>query len=258
MSYAEVNGTRLWYDVAGEGPAVVLIHAGIVDSRMWDEHVEAFGERYQVARYDQRGFGLSSVPDAPYSDVADLAALLDELEIDRAALVGTSRGGSIAINFTLTHPERAWALVPVATGLGGFRFNPYSEEQDARYEAAEEAGDWRAAAEVDLEVWAPMGAEGRVGELVYANAQAAETEHLAQPLDQPAIGRLAEIRVPTLVITGDRDVQGMTEIGDLLEREIERARRVHIAEADHLVPMRQPEPFARAVLGFLDEHRPSI
>lgn len=255
MGYAEVNGTKLWYEVDGDGPAIVLIHEGIVDSRMWEDQVAPFAARYRVLRYDLRGFGRSPAPTAPYSDVDDLAALLDELGVERAALVGASKGGSIAINFTLTYPERVWALVPVASGLGGFRMNPYSAEQDARYEAAEEAGDWRRAAEVDLEVWAPLGSEGRVGELVYDNAIAAATEHYAQGLDRPAIGRLGEIRVPTLVVTGDQDVPEMSEIGDLLEREIERARRVRIADADHLVPMRQPEKFTGAVLGFLDEHR---
>jgi 3-oxoadipate enol-lactonase len=255
VGYADVNGTRLWYEVDGEGPAVVLLHAGIVDSRMWDEHVPAFSERYRTIRYDFRGFGRSPAPAGPYSDVDDLRALLDELQVERAAPVGVSKGGSIAINFTLTYPERVWALVPVASGLGGFRMNPYSAEQDARYEAAEEAGDWRRAAEVDLEVWAPSGSGGRVGELVYDNASAAATEHYAQGLDRPAVGRLGEIRVPTLVVTGDQDVPEIEEIGNFLEREIERARRVRIGEADHLVPMRQPEEFTGAALGFLDEHR---
>jgi 3-oxoadipate enol-lactonase len=255
VGYAEVNGTRLWYEADGDGPAVVLLHAGIVDSRMWDEHVPAFSARYRTIRYDFRGFGRSPAPAGHYSDVDDLRALLDELQVERAALVGVSKGGSIGINFALTYPERVWALVPVASGLGGFRMNPYSTEQEARYEAAEEVGDWRSAAEIELEVWAPMGAEGRIGELVHANARAAETEHFAQGLDRPAIGRLGEIRVPTLVVTGARDVREMTQIGDVLERDIEGARRVHIAEADHIVPMRQPEEFTGAVLGFLDEHR---
>jgi 3-oxoadipate enol-lactonase len=250
------SASGLYYEIAGEGPVVVLIHEGIVDSRMWDEHIDSFAEHYSVVRYDLRGFGRSPAPDAPYSDVDDLAALLDELGIKQAALVGASKGGSIAINFTLTYPGRVWALVPVASGLGGFRFNPYSPEQEAAYDAAFEAGDWRRAAEIDLEVWAPMGAEGRVGTLVYENARAAETEHYAQPLDPPAIGRLGEIRVPTLVVTGDRDVPEMTEIGDLLEREIDRAQRARIAEADHLVPMRQPAEFSRIVLEFLSALAP--
>jgi pimeloyl-ACP methyl ester carboxylesterase len=250
------SASGLYYDIEGEGPVVVLIHEGILDSRMWDEQVGAFAERYRVVRYDLRGFGRSPAPDAPYSDVDDLAALLDDLGIERAALVGASKGGSIAINFTLTFPPRVWALVPVASGLGGFRMNPYSAQQDERYDAAVDAGDWQAAADVDIEVWAPMGSEGRVGELVYANARAAETEHYAQPLDPPAIGRLDEIHVPTLVITGDRDVPEMTEIGDVLEREIEGARRVRIAEADHIVPMRQPAEFNRIVLDFLSAVAP--
>ncbi|MGH3131318.1 MAG: alpha/beta fold hydrolase, partial [Gaiellaceae bacterium] len=176
--------------------------------------------------------------------------------IERAALVGVSRSGSIAINFALTHPGRVWALVPVASGLGGFRMNPYSSEQKEAYDAAAEAGDWRRAAEVDLEVWAPLGGEGRLGELFYENARAAETEHHARPLDPPAAGRLAEISAPTLVVTGARDVPEMTEIGDRLEAEIAGARRFVLQDADHIVPMRQPEEFSGLVLAFLDSVRP--
>lgn len=255
MPHVRLNGTRLWYDERGVGPAVVLVHAGIVDARMWDEHVDALAERHRVVRYDQRGFGHSARPEAAYSEVEDLRALLDELGIEEAVLVGVSKGGSIAINFTLTYPERVSALVPVASGLGGFRFNPYSAEQEAAWEAAYDAKDWLRTGDVDLEVWAPLGSEGRIGELVRANAAVAEVEHLAQPLERPAVDRLAEIRVPTMVVTGDRDVDGMTDIGDKLEAEIRGARRVVIEGADHLVPMRKPDELERALLGFLDDAR---
>lgn len=259
MALLELEGARLWYEARGSGPVVVLLHAGIVDARMWDGLVETLAERFTALRYDQRGFGRSSPPQSAFSDVDDLRALLDELAVDRAALVGVSKGGSVAIGFALEHPARVWALVPVASGLPGFRprVPPYSPEQEERYDLALDAGDLRSAAEVDLEIWAPLGSEGAIGELVHANARAAETEHLAEPLERPAAGRLEEIAVPTLVVTGDRDVPAMTEMGDRLEAGIAGARRVVVEGADHILPMRKPEDFRRVLLEFLIEAAPA-
>src|SRR5436190_22523092 len=105
----------LRYEITGDGaPPVVLLHEGIVDSRSWAKVVPLLVPHHTVVTYDQRGYGRSPRPDGPYSLVEDLRSVLDAAGLDQAALVGTSRGGRIAIDFTLTHPERVTALVPVA------------------------------------------------------------------------------------------------------------------------------------------------
>ena len=125
------HGGRLHYEIAGDraSPAVTLLHPGLWDARTWDPHFGRWTERFRVLRYDQRGYGGSSRPDgSPYSHVRDLVALLDHLDIERTALVGCSMGGGLAIDATLTVPERVWALVPIAPGLGGFED---TEEEEA-------------------------------------------------------------------------------------------------------------------------------
>jgi pimeloyl-ACP methyl ester carboxylesterase len=119
----EHDGGALAWESAGEGPAVVFLHPGLWDGRVWDEQFAVFSRTYRVLRFDFRGYGRSSRPDPglPYSHVSDLSAVMDAAGIERASLVGNSMGGRVAIDFALTHPERVDALVLAATNVGGSR-----------------------------------------------------------------------------------------------------------------------------------------
>ena len=255
MPYVDVPGGRLWYEAAADGAPLLLLHAGLVDSRMWGTHVAPLSERYRVVRYDLRGFGRSDRPTEPFSHVDDLAALLDAAGVERAALVGLSLGGRICIDFALVHPERVRALVLVASGLGGFPFNAFTAEQGAEIEAAFERGELESVVDLELEVWAPLGVDHGLRRIAHDQAHVNALDDVEQRLAPPAIERLGEIRAPTLVLTGDRDVPAMAEIGDVLEREIAGARRVVLEDADHLLPLRKPDEFNRLVLDFLASAR---
>ncbi len=115
-----VDGARLAFELAGEGQTVVFVHAGICDRRMWELQFARYAERYRVIRYDMRGFGDSSNGAGPYSHASDLVALLDELGIDSAILVGASMGGGVALDVALSHPGRIIGLVTVGTSHRGF------------------------------------------------------------------------------------------------------------------------------------------
>jgi len=113
--YLPIPGARLYFEAAGEGHPLVLIHAGVADNRMWDEQFTVFAQRYRVIRYDTRGFGKSKTEDVEFSNHQDLLDLLDHLNVRKAYLVGASRAGGIAINFTLEHPERVDGLALVGS-----------------------------------------------------------------------------------------------------------------------------------------------
>src|SRR5579884_603362 len=104
--YAPVEGGELYYETLGEGPVIVLIHAAVADHRMWEDQFYLFGESHRVVRYDGRGFGKSRTADDEFSDRQDLAELMDHLGIEKAHLIGNSRGGQLAIEFALQFPER--------------------------------------------------------------------------------------------------------------------------------------------------------
>jgi 3-oxoadipate enol-lactonase len=260
---------RLAFADVGEGPVVVLLHPGLWDMRTWDPQVPALvAAGYRVLRYDVRGYGRSSRPEPGlgYSHVRDLLALLDAREVETAALVGCSMGGAIAIDFTLTHPERVWALVPVASGIGGFE--PLQEEDDwfadvaAPIEAAVEAGDLERAQDLRLELlWAPLGTQDEAGrrirEIAFDNLhELTMDESGAEELDPPAAHRLHEVDVPTLVVKAEADPPDMRRISDLIAAGVLDGRVVQIEGADHVVNLRQPAAFDAAVFAFLDEVRP--
>jgi 3-oxoadipate enol-lactonase len=164
------DGAKLHFEIAGEGPAITLIHPGLWDMRTWDREFSTFVDAgYRVLRYDVRGYGQSSriEPGATYSHVRDLEFLLETNEVASTASVGCSMGGGIALDHALVHPEQVWALVPVATALGGFEATEEEEEwwaaRGGPIESAIEAGDLERAQELRLEIWAPLGTDDERG-----------------------------------------------------------------------------------------------
>ena len=107
--FAELNGTKFYYEVMGIGEPLVLVHAGIADCSMWDEQCHVFSQQYQVIRYDMRGYGQTALVDGPYAHYEDLKSLLDFLGVQQAHVLGCSFGGTTALDFTLAYPGR-WLL----------------------------------------------------------------------------------------------------------------------------------------------------
>jgi 3-oxoadipate enol-lactonase len=251
MPTVEVDGARLWYDQAGEGPAVLLLHGGLGDSGLWEPVAPLLAERFRTIRTDLRFYGRSTGPAVPWSWQEDAVGILDALGIERAALVGLSLGGRLALDVALAHPERLWAVVGVAPGLGGHDGGAYTDEHEARYEAAEDKLETMM--EIDFEVWAPLGADDRIRQLRRATPDANPLPDGLEPREPegpPAKERLGELAVPTLVVTAAHDPAGFREIGPLVAREAPDARHVEL-DSDHYVTLREPELLARVLLEFL-------
>lgn len=265
--FVEVEGGRLFYEEAGSGPAVVFVHPGLWDRRTWDDQFPVFAQRFRAVRYDVRGYGRSSKPEREYSSVEDLLALLRQLGIERAALIGCSMGGGIAIDFALEHPEMVDVLVPVASALSG---EEETDEDRERWEPvfaqimeAAGAGDNDRAVDLLMEIWAPLGTDDgagqRIRQIALENPWAITDEGtLARPIDPPAVQRLAEIRVPTLIVLGAQDLEDVNKTWNRYGPQLPASRTVLIEGADHVVNMRQPEQFNRLVLAFLgrDDDQP--
>jgi 3-oxoadipate enol-lactonase len=266
--FLPVEGGQLYYEVTGSGHPLVLIHAGVADLRQWDPQIPAFAARYRVIRYDTRGFGRTTTEAVSFSNRQDLYDLLTHLGVEKAYLIGNSRGGQIAIDFTLEHPEMVDALIPVAAGLSGYTppegFTPAQHETDAeaRMEELWEKHDLDALTDLEVRFWAdgPGQPEGRAApevreklrQMISENYARNEPEPTAQPLDPPAAGRQAEIRVPTLVMIGDLDESVTQVMADAMEAGIPGARKVVFPGVAHMVSMERPEEFTRHVLDFLD------
>ena len=246
MPTADVNGTSLWYEVAGAGPPVVLLHHGIVDSRVWDPQWAAFTPEHQALRYDARGFGRSPMPGGPFSSVDDLLALLDVAGIERAALVGASMGADVELEVALVAPDRVTALVIAPPGMLGRDASAEVKEYGAAEDAALEAGDLDEAVRLNLDFW--VAGPGRslddvdpeVTRVVAAmqqtsiRAPAAGLRAGAAPDEGAARGaaRRPSRRGPgsALVLVGEHDAPDIHEAATVLESELRtrtRRRRRH-------------------------------
>jgi len=249
-------------EVAGDGPELVLLHEGICDSRMWDPQWEKYAQSHRLMRLDFRGFGQTPLEPGPFASARDVLGLMDRHGFERAALVGVSLGGRVALEVAVAAPDRVSALILVGSGLPG---HDWSKEMHAIWEAEEAAlreGDLDGAVDVVLRTWVAgpgreledvdPGVRNRVAEMRRrAFELQASIEDDEELLVEDLAQRLGEIQVPTLVLVGEEDVPDIQAIAERLAREIAGARLERIADTAHVPSMERPEEFDRLVLGFL-------
>ena len=257
---AEVNGTRLYYETAGTGEPVVLVHAFTLDTRMWDDQFEVLARDFRVIRYDARGFGKSPPPQPgeSYSNADDLAALLDRLDARKAHVVGLSMGGRFALDYAVTHPDGLRSLVVIDGVIGGWQ---WSREWVAAYAPVVEAGRRGDVAQakslwLGLPLFAPARAQAPVGARLKQMVDDYSGWHFVhrnseRAVSPPAVGRLGSIRVPTLVLVGERDLPDFQRMAERLERDVPGARRAAVAGAGHMANMEAPEAVNKALGDFL-------
>jgi ankyrin repeat protein/pimeloyl-ACP methyl ester carboxylesterase len=252
-----VAGGSLAYDEAGRGPAVILLHGAFLDRRTWDLQMPALSARHRTVRYDIRPFGESTVPDQPYTTTDDLLAVMDTLKIDRAHLVGHSFGGGVAIEFALAHPSRVASLVLVNSSVSGATMPADEQKESMQVFVSAREGDAKAMdAWLALGLWSASRARPDVMKAIERStatsvARFRMTAPPFIPSTPPAIGRLGEIRVPALVVSGDRDTPGNRAIADALAKGIPDATLMVVPGADHAVPIGWATALNEAVLKFL-------
>ncbi len=259
--FLETNGASIYHEVEGGGEAVVLIHAGVANLRMWDDQVAALRDSYRVIRYDTRGFGRTETEAVEFSNRADVAALLDHFGESSAHIVGLSRGGTIALDFALEFPDRVRSLVVAAGGISGYESPDDADE--ATFELAtkfEESKDWEALADWETAYWAdgpgqPLGrvdpgVRAKVHEWILTTYQAEKVEGQPQPLNPPAVGRLSDLAPPLLVISGTLDEPGTRESMRHLADAVPGSWFELFEGAAHMLNLEQPERFNTLLLEF--------
>lgn len=255
QSSSGITAGGLAWDMTGDGPAIVLIPGSNLDRRLWDDVLAPLAEAHRVIRYDLRAHGKSADVTGPFSNVDDLAEVMDMAGVRRAALVGLSAGSTVALDFALTHPERVERLVLASPWPGGMR----STERPAYLQPLIErlrAGDLTGAAEVlaGTSVFSAPPERAEVArQMVLDNARLFRQDPaMARTMDPPAITRLPEVSVPVLVMTGTDDGVDIHRAADTLSTAIPGARRVDIPGAGHLIPLWAPGPFVTILLDFFD------
>jgi 3-oxoadipate enol-lactonase len=267
-TFVPVPGGRLQLvdDGSRADPAIVLLHAAVVDLRSWDDVVPPFvAAGYRVVRYDYRGFGQSTTEDVDYSNRADVLAVLDALDIGRAALVGNSRGGQIAFDTAIEFPERVVAVVGVGAGLGGFEGDLTPEElalfeEGEALESAEEL-DVDAIIDLEMRLWVdgvgqpvgrvPAAIRERFREMdapLYAPGRVRGRPIVLEP---PAGARLSDLRCPVLALAGELDVSDVAHTARHLEANAPDARALILPDVAHMIGMEAPDQLAALIVEFL-------
>lgn len=261
--YLEIGKAKIYYEEKGSGTPIIMIHGGFLDRRMWDEQFDYFSGSYRVIRYDVRNHGLTTSGAEKYTDYDDLNKIMENLNIDRAILMGLSMGGYIAIDFALAYPEKLIAIIPVSTGISG---NTQKDsdwlEYDKNINQAFKNDDIEGAAEIMLHAWTdgPTRTPEQVDKTIRYKLRDmiintfinwnSEIKH--QNLTPPAIDRLSEIKVPVLTIYGDIDMQGIIDLVGKIVKEIPGAKKEVIKNAAHMVNMEFPKEFNEIIKNFLE------
>jgi pimeloyl-ACP methyl ester carboxylesterase len=241
------------YDIRGKGPAVVLITGSNLDRRMWDTEADWLSYTHTVVRYDLRAHGQSATAVEPFSHLGDLIAVMDELKVDKASLVGLSAGSSIAVDAALEHPERVERLVLAGPGFSGY-MSKVRPAFATEVMAALKAADYQKAGEVLLKTSvfaAPPEAQPLVRRMVLENDRLWKVNpSLMKAPGRPAADRLESIKAPALVLVGEQDEFQM-EPAQILARRIPDSRLVIIVNGGHLLNLTSPRSFQSAIEEFL-------
>ncbi len=170
--YAEVGNIRLYYEIEGEGPDLVFVHAGCADRRMWDTQFSTFAKHFRVARYDMRGYGKSTLVKEAFSNRQDLYQLLNFLNISKAHFVACSMGSYATLDFALEHLEKIASLTLVSPSISGYQYDGPPPQPVLDLIAARTSGEIEQAAELQAQIWGDgfkrpsSEASGQVHELI--------------------------------------------------------------------------------------------
>ena len=254
----EVGDGQIFCTSDGEGPAMVLLHGGTLNLRMFDPQVEALAENYQLIRMDLRGYGRSSTPaENPYRHCDDVAVVLDYLGVDQAVVGGESFGGSVSIDFAFAHNDRLRGLILEAAGpITGWQWVEGFPLVTA-FKAAREKG-LKVAQQLILD--SPLLASAMRHEKVASDLRDIVGSYSgwhfgnrdpAVWAEPAAIDRLEEIDAPALVVIGGLDLLDLRMQGDTLAARLPNATRLDMPVSGHVPNMEEPETFNNAVLNFL-------
>ena len=260
--FAPSGAAMIYYHSEGEGPAVLFIHAGVADSRMWQDQMDLPGHR--TIAFDQRGYGRTEWVAEPYSNREDALAVLDHLDIDRAVVVGCSNGAEAAMQMALIAPSRVSALVLIGAAPrgwepeGGWGEEPLWDELVAAFKA----GDFDKVTDYEAQVW--LAGPGRAldqidpelvalfkeMDLTPQSTESERNEHV-QTLEPPTNEQLGRIDEPTLVIVGEHDMPDLHEAARYLAERLSDRPALVMEDTAHLPSMDQPEAFKTVLEGFL-------
>jgi 3-oxoadipate enol-lactonase len=239
---------KIWAeDSGGDGPVLLLLHAGVADARMWDPIWRTLTTSCRAIRYDVRAYHRSPAATENYTLLADALAVLDHFGVAAAHLVGCSMGGGTAIELALAQPDRVQSLVLLCPGIPGYSY-PEDPAVEARFDEAAAAGDTEGLVRLGLEQWGRSGDDPQVTELMRTAMRAWENEEQFQQRGAPVYDRLGDLRVAVALLIGDRDNPGLIASNEAAAERISGCELIRMPDVDHYPTMRAPDLVTEAIL----------
>lgn len=260
--FIKAEGLKIFYEISGKGDPILLLHGNYMDSRIWQYQVFSLvAAGYKVITCDLRGSGKSDKPAHSFEPISDVMLLLNVLGLDKVTIIGSSTGGAVAIDYTLAYPDRVKSLVLAATYLNGVYLPLGMMWRFLRnYNILLAKGEEKA---VDVLIkdpyWQflfPQHEYKEARRLLFDILRSpgnycSWNPNLAIPLKPIAKRRLEQIKVPVLIISGERDHSMYHRIASKLQSDIPLAQSHLITDSSHLPFMDKPEEFNRLLLHFL-------
>jgi pimeloyl-ACP methyl ester carboxylesterase len=242
--FVEMPGGRLWAERQGEGEAVLLVHDGIVHSPLWDVVAPLLATQYSVIRYDRRRYGRSDSPKAPFSQLDDLEKVLERFAVTKVNLVGSSAGAALCVDYALAHPEQVLSLALVGPVVGGMAVTRHLTDRGGRLTA----DIWKDP-ERFRQYWTTTDPFYLAPGSKEARARVSGEGLVRGP--PPALPRLREIRVSTLMVVGEHDIADVHAHAGAIQVGVPDARRLVVPASGHGVPLERPELLSLQVLEHL-------
>jgi len=261
-NYADSNGTKIYYQIRGEGEPLVLIMGFSADGNVWEKHVAEYEKHFKCIVLDNRGVGLSDQPKGPYSTemlANDTIAVMNHAGVDKARVAGISMGGAIAQQLALNHPDRVRSIALISTWP---KFNNYAKtvyENLKKLRVTSNPADFMEL--LQLWIFAPPFyenglanlKEGQAGATANPNPQSREgfEGQLDACIHHDTVSRLSEIDIPTLITVGDMDIFTPPAFSEVLHRGIKDSIYLTFPEGGHVHHWEDLERFNKVTTDFL-------
>jgi len=260
--FATVGNGKMYFEMAGTGKPLLLLHSGIADHRMWAGQCREFSRHFQVIMPDFRGYGKSPAPDESFHHYEDIHALIQHLRFTSVNVAGCSLGGKMAIEMAIAYPEMVSRLILIAPGMSGYEYRDKETlAKDSTLEGLIASGKREEVADMLVDIWVvglkrhreavDSAARALVREMILDNYASVTDKYPETPPEFDLMSRLVEIRVPTLVMIGDSDLPDMQSISQLVADRIRGAKRLLIPGAAHLPNLENGVLFSQSVIDFL-------
>ncbi|MGO8958619.1 MAG: alpha/beta fold hydrolase [Streptosporangiaceae bacterium] len=252
QTMVQVGADTIWAEDSGwpesrpAGQALVLLHEGVGDSRMWDPIWRELTAGYRTIRYDVRGYGRSPAATQKYTLLADLAAVLDHFGVAAAHFAGCSMGGGTALELAAAEPSRVQSLVLLCPGISGYPY-PDDPELEAQFNALEAAGDNDGIVRLAEGVWAAAGSDPFITELMRSGVHGWTSDMQWQEEGEPVWDRLGDIRVPTVIMVGDKDNPALIASNEEAVIRIPGCELIRMPGVDHYPTVRVPRLVLEAI-----------